>query len=542
MTKFHHIITLIFVASSVMVQAQNSPLMGWSSWNTYRVNINDSLICSQADALIGTGLHTVGYKYINIDDGYFGGRDKEGQLLIHAERFPRGLKPVVQHIHQLGLKAGIYSDAGCNTCGSFWDADKSGVGVGMYGHDQQDADFFFRQLGFDFIKVDFCGGDAKQNAEQLQLSERERYTAIRDAINKTGKKDVRLNVCRWDYPGTWVSQVADSWRISHDISPSWGSVKDIIHQNLYLSAFASEGHYNDMDMLEVGRGMTEEEDRTHFGLWCMMCSPLLIGCDITTIQPATLTLLSNPELIALNQQAPHQQAYVVSHTDECYVLVKDIEQPNGNRRAVAFYNPTDQATRITLSLADICLKKLTAIRDLYERQNVSPNADNINITNDSLSVLVPAHGTRIYALTAEQRTERSIYEAETAYLGAYQELVNHQVARTAIFVKRPYYSGGVGVEWLGFSNDNNIQWTNVYRTNGGNCHLDIVYAMPDADAPQSITISINSQPVATRKLPVIAPGTTATLSLDIDLKAGQNSISLSNPSGPMPAIDYIRIL
>ena len=452
------------------------------------------------------------------------------------------MKPVVQHIHQLGLKAGIYSDAGCNTCGSFWDADKSGVGVGMYGHDQQDADFFFRQLGFDFIKVDFCGGDAKQNAEQLQLSERERYTAIRDAINKTGKKDVRLNVCRWDYPGTWVSQVADSWRISHDISPSWGSVKDIIHQNLYLSAFASEGHYNDMDMLEVGRGMTEEEDRTHFGLWCMMCSPLLIGCDITTIQPATLTLLSNPELIALNQQAPHQQAYVVSHTDECYVLVKDIEQPNGNRRAVAFYNPTDQATRITLSLADICLKKLTAIRDLYERQNVSPNADNINITNDSLSVLVPAHGTRIYALTTEQRTERSIYEAETAYLGAYQELVNHQVARTAIFVKRPYYSGGVGVEWLGFSNDNNIQWTNVYRTNGGNCHLDIVYAMPDADAPQSITISINAQPVATRKLPVIAPGTTATLSLDIDLKAGQNSISLSNPSGPMPAIDYIRIL
>ena len=138
----------------------------------------------QADAMAKQGLKEAGYEYINIDDGYFGGRDSKGQLLIHPTRFPNGLRPVVNHIHSLGFKAGIYSDAGRNTCGNFWDKDEKGAGVGLYGHDQQDADYFFKDLKFDFIKVDFCGGDAPQNTEHLDLDERERYTAIRHAIDK----------------------------------------------------------------------------------------------------------------------------------------------------------------------------------------------------------------------------------------------------------------------------------------------------------------------------------------------------------------------
>lgn len=292
-------IALLLLASSVF--AYDPPTMGWSSWNTYRVNISDKLIMKQADAMSRNGLKEVGYKYINIDDGYFGGRDASGELITHPVRFPNGLKQTVDHIHALGFKAGIYSDAGRNTCGSFWDKDSLGINVGFYGHDRQDADYFFKEIGFDFIKIDFCGGDAKQNFDQLGLDEQERFTAIHNAILATSRKDVRMNVCRWDFPGTWVHDVAFSWRISQDINPSWESVKNIIRQNLYLSAYASEGKYNDMDMLEIGRGMSEEEDKTHFGMWCIMSSPLLIGCDLTTISEKSLRLLKNEELIALNQ-------------------------------------------------------------------------------------------------------------------------------------------------------------------------------------------------------------------------------------------------
>ena len=148
--------TLMFVVVS-SVYAQNGPTMGWSSWNTYGVNINENLIKRQADAMVSKGLLDVGFNHINIDDGFFGGRNKEtGELLIHPTRFPNGLKPVADYIHEKGLKAGIYSDAGCNTCGNYYNGDVLSVDVGFYNYDQHDADFYFNECGFDFIKIDFC--------------------------------------------------------------------------------------------------------------------------------------------------------------------------------------------------------------------------------------------------------------------------------------------------------------------------------------------------------------------------------------------------
>ena len=377
------------------------PTMGWSSWNTFRVNISDSLIMQQADAMVAKGLSRVGYQYVNIDDGYFGGRDKtSGRLLIHPTRFPRGLKPVVEHIHRLGLKAGIYSDVGRNTCGSIYDADTIGVGVGLYGHDQQDCDMFFRELDFDFIKVDYCGGKPHPKGDSLALEEQARYTEIAEAISKTGKKDVRLNVCRWDYPGTWVSHVATSWRMSHDIRPKWESVKDIILQNLYLSAYAGGGHYNDMDMLEVGRGMTQEEDHTHFAVWCMMSSPLLIGCNLTKIKPETLNLLTDKQLIAINQDPLGLQAHVAQREGDCYVLVKDIKKRNGTERAVAFVNLSDKEQTLSLDLRQI------------------------DLIGDDLSATLPPHATRVFIVKGKQRLQRKHYEAETAFIGSYQEQNN----------------------------------------------------------------------------------------------------------------------
>ena len=214
--------------------------MGWSSWNTYGVGISESLIKRQAYAMVTTGLKNVGFDHINIDDGYFGGRDKAtGQLLIHPTRFPNGLKGVVDYIHSKGLKAGIYSDAGRNTCASMFGGETLGKGVGLYEHDQQDMDYFFKELGFDFIKVDFCGGSPGHNEDHLYLDEKQRYTAIAQAIKNTGRTDVRMNACRWDYPGTWIDDVAFSWRTTGDINDSWNSIKGILAQNLYLSAYCS---------------------------------------------------------------------------------------------------------------------------------------------------------------------------------------------------------------------------------------------------------------------------------------------------------------
>lgn len=133
-------------AEEQALSAVEPPLMGWSSWNTYRVNINEALICKQADAMVEQGLQAAGYSYVNIDDGFFGYRDKEGLLHTHDQRFPNGIKPVADYIHSKGLKAGIYSDAGSNTCGSIWDNDRNGVGVGLYGFERQDADLYFKFL------------------------------------------------------------------------------------------------------------------------------------------------------------------------------------------------------------------------------------------------------------------------------------------------------------------------------------------------------------------------------------------------------------
>ena len=511
--------------------ALNGPTMGWSSWNTYRVNITDSLIISQADAMVSQGLFDVGYNYINIDDGFFGGRDLKGQLLIHPIRFPRGLKPVVNHIHQLGLKAGIYSDAGRNTCGNYYDRDSIAQGVGLYGHDDEDADYFFTQLGFDFIKVDFCGGDAPQNTERLSLNEQERYEAISKSIIKTGRKDVRLNICRWNYPGTWVHDVAFSWRTTHDIQDNWTSVKNIIAENLYLSAYSSKGHFNDMDMLEVGRSMNNEEDKTHFGMWCMMNSPLLIGCDLTSIQDSILKLLKNKELIAINQDSLCQQAYVVNLSNGCYILVRDIIKLNSTKRAFAVYNPNDSEKITTVRFDDLCLSGSIRLRDVFEQKDLGSFVHEFHVS-------VPAHGTRIYLAEADFRMERKRYEAETAYISNYQELRNNQAECSGIYEYADNCSCGMKASWLGRSESNDLIWRNVYSDKGGEYTLSIAYISGET---RGFSAEVNGESIGAYNVYSGNWKEVAIQSIKIKLQKGTNTIRLFNSSDNMPDIDYIEL-
>ena len=406
--------TIIACCASLLLpcsiaMANHPPLMGWSSWNTYGFQINDSVIKVQADAMVNLGFQEKGYNHINIDDGFFGGRDSEGNLLIHPTRFPNGLRPLVDYIHSKGLKAGIYSDAGANTCASYWGNPKDtiGIGVGLYKHDAEDLNLYFNDLDFDFIKVDYCGADARNNADGLDLDVEKRYKEIAAAIKETGSTDATWNICRWAFPGTWACEIADSWRTTEDIYLGWESIKSIIGQSLYLSAYTSYGHYNDMDMLEVGRGLTEEEDKTHFGMWCMMSSPLLIGCDMNDIKGNALSLMQNEELIALNQNTLGQQAYVVQKSKDCYVLTKDMEEANGVEDMM--YMVSSASNNGSASI------------QIYFRQGTDGDMAMVNVQNRMAQAqgLLPAEVTRSGVTVRKRQTSRikmlAIYSPDNSF-------------------------------------------------------------------------------------------------------------------------------
>lgn len=526
-----HMIVFLGLCSFMLAHGWDTPTMGWSSWNTYRNNISDHLIRRQAEEMCRNGLKDAGYTYVNIDDGAFSGRDDNGNLNINPNRFPEGMHPLVDYIHSLGLKAGTYSDAGRNTCASYYDNDKGGEGTGLYGHDLQDMRFLFNDIGFDFIKVDFCGGDPGQNSESLDLDERQRYSEIRAAIDSTGRSDIRFNVCRWNYPGTWVEEVASSWRISEDIWLGWESVKGIIAQNLYLSSYASKGRFNDMDMLEVGRGMSPEEDRTHFGMWCMMSSPLLIGCDLTALSDESLSLLTNPELLALNQDPLALQAYVAQSADGVYVLVKDILEPYSLTRAVAVYNPTDSVRTIDVDFSCLDLGGKVRLRDVFERRDMG-------MAEQSMRVVVPPHATRIYTLEGEERLERKRYEGETGRLSAYQEIDNHKAVKSGIYEASPVCSGGMKASWLGQHAGNDIVWNNVYSSSGGEYMLDIAWI---SDEVREFEVEVNGRNVHENSGKSGDWDTVCHTLIPINLNPGENSIRLHNDNDWMPDIDYIEI-
>ena len=515
---------LLVLALTTTASAQRTPTMGWSSWNTFALNINEQLIRQQADAMHTTGLQEAGYRYVNIDDGYWDGRGDNGHLRLNTKLFPSGMRTLVDYIHSLGLKAGIYSDAGDNTCGS-GNRHAWGIGVGFAGHEEQDCQLYFRDWDFDFIKVDYCGG------AHMHLDEQEQYTKISNAIKNCGKPDIVYNICRWAYPGTWSADVADSWRTTGDIYDAWRSVKGILAENLYMSAYCHDGHYNDMDMLEVGRSMSQTEDETHFGMWCIMSSPLLIGCDMANIKPEALKLMCNSDLIALNQDRLHLQAYIADKQGECYILVKDIKKLGGKERAVAIYNPSDQEQTVRFNPATIDLGGAVQYDDCFTQ---APYLYDQNI----IPIRVPAHGTKIYRVKGQKRLERTRYEAETAWLSCYQELKNNVAAVTAIYDQKEGAEGGYIVRYLGNSADNDLQWQHVNVKKAGQREMTIAFYSGEE---RQMDVYVNGAFITTLTVPVRDWNERQTITVTVPLKKGDNTIRLANPRGWCPDIDGMTL-
>lgn len=482
------------------------PMMGWASWNTYRVNISEDLIKHQADLIKELKLDEYGYNYINIDDGWFGGRDENGKLIVHPARFPNGLKCVADYIHSLGLKAGIYSDAGANTCGSFYDKDESGIGVGLLGHEDEDCRFLFgtnssQECGFDFIKVDFCGGVARSNFDKVNLDEKSRYTEIRLAMDKV-RQGLGLNICRWDFPGTWADAIANSARMSHDISARWSSVSDIIAQDMYLGAYAKPGFYNDMDMLEIGRGLSEEEDHTQFAVWCFQSSPLMIGCDLERLKkkPKVFELLTKRDYIKLNQDIASPQGCVVNRQGARYILLRDIETPFGLKKAVLFVNLEDEDAEMRLDERDIGLENV-----------------------EDCQAFIPAHGARIFFREGTRRLEQKRYEAENAFIPDYQEISDPERASTGYHKKVDSASCAMVA-----ANCREIDFERVWSEEGGWYKLSLatIDESRDNDASE-IELQVNCE--------------IANLDSPIYLVKGVNKIRIFVRDGKLPFVDYMEL-
>ncbi|MFL6120050.1 glycoside hydrolase family 27 protein, partial [Actinophytocola sp.] len=364
-----------------------SPPMGWASWNSFAARINYGVIKAQTDALVSSGLKDAGYQYVNIDEGWWQGtRDAAGNITVDTNEWPGGMKAIADYIHGKGLKAGIYTDAGRDGCGYYYPTGRPAApGSGSEGH--YDQDFLqFSQWGFDFVKVDWCGGDAEG------LDARGAYQAISDATARatarTGRPMV-LSICDWgkQNPWDWAPGMATMWRTSGDIifwgeSPSMDRVLANFDAARHPGA-QSAGHYNDPDMLVVGMpGFSAAQNRTHLSLWAISGAPLLAGNNLATMSTETANILANREVIAIDQDPAGRQGVRVAQDVSGQQVYSKVLAGSG-RRAVVALNRTNATANITVRFADLGLASTATVRDVW-------SAADLGSRTTSHTVSVPA--------------------------------------------------------------------------------------------------------------------------------------------------------
>lgn len=373
-----------------------TPPMGWNSWNFYACNVDEGDIKQAADAMVSSGMKAAGYQYIVIDDCWQTGRTSDGTIIADPVKFPGGMKALADYVHSKGLKFGIYSDAGTQTCQER---------PGMYGHEVQDANTF-ASWGVDYVKIDWCHTDG--------LDAKTRYTIIRDALADTGRP-ILFSLCNWGYSDvwTWGSAVGNMWRTTGDISDDWGKMLTLIDKNAPLANFAgpSKG-WNDADMLfvgnygtgstdgilHIGAGMTDTEYRSHFAMWAIMASPLMAGNNMANMNQVTKDILLNKEIIAVDQDPLGRQGVLVSDLGGLQVYSKKLQ--TSGTRAVVLFNRTGAAANMTVNFSSLGLNASASVRDLWSKTDKGT-------FNNSYTVNVPSHGSAIVKLTGSETTNYS---------------------------------------------------------------------------------------------------------------------------------------
>jgi alpha-galactosidase len=371
-----------------------TPPMGWNSWNSWACAVDDAKVRASAKALVESGLADHGWTYINIDDCWMrkegsndpviGGpvRDKDGYLLTNA-KFP-DMKALTDYIHSLGLKVGTYISPGPDTCAGF---------VGSWQHEQKDAQRF-AEWGFDYLKYDWCGyGKIAPNPTFDEL--KRPYQVMRKELDQVDR-DIVYSLCQYGMGDVWKwgEEVGGNcWRTTGDINDSWGSMAGIGFKQADLYSYAGPGHWNDPDMLVVGNvgwgpnlhpsRLTPDEQYTHISLWCLLSSPLLIGCPIEQMDQFTLNLLTNDEVLDISQDALGQQARRVTQVGDTEVWVKTLE--DGSQVVGLFNRDMFEKKKITVSWADLGINGRYVVRDVWRQRNLGR-------FQGSFSATVPAHG------------------------------------------------------------------------------------------------------------------------------------------------------
>ncbi len=377
----HKLVSIVVRASIIVVGlglfgglafAQNlmpaqTPPMGWNSWNHFACKVADADVRSAADAIVSSHMQRAGYIYVNIDDCWQGKRDEQG--VIHPnEKFP-DMKGLSDYVHSKGLKLGIYSSPGPKTCAGY---------EGSLGHEEPDAQTYAR-WGIDYLKYDYCSFQGDVPAQMAA------YKKMHEALEKTGRPIV-FSLCQYGMDRVWSwgpSVGGNLWRTTGDISDDYDRMAYIGFGQNGLERFAGPGHWNDPDMLEVGNGkMNKNEYRTHMSLWCLLAAPLLAGNDLSKMTPETLAILTNPEVIALDQDPLGVQGHRVAQEGQLEVWVKPLADGS---KAVGLFNRGESVMPVTAYFRDVGVGDAAMVRDLWEKSD-------LGVHHSSFTAQVPSHG------------------------------------------------------------------------------------------------------------------------------------------------------
>src|ERR1700733_1431574 len=431
------VLALTAIGSSAIAQgpanqiAVPPPPMGWSSWNSFSNTVDSQVIQAQAKAMISTGLHKAGYQYINIDEGWWlGERDKDGNIVVDPKAWPAiaageqagDMANIVRYIHGLGLKAGIYTDAGSDGCSTVGpDLGPSYPHTGSEGHYERDF-LQFAQWGFDYVKVDWCGGDKEHLDPAIQYAEIARAIARAEAI--TGRR-LYFSICNWgnQSPWTWAPNIggvaADIWRTGGDIvAPIVANTKNADRKAEFKEVLREfdqaqhpeaqhSGFYNDPDMMVVGMpGLTELQNRAHMSLWAISGGPLLIGADLTKLTIPDLTTLTNADVVRIDQDSLGLQSVKVAEpAPGLEVWAKSLS--TSGERAVLLLNRTAAPAQIALLWRDLGLREDSSAtaRDVWAQKDLGEFPSSYSATvpaQDVVLLLVLGSEGPITAYFAEQ--------------------------------------------------------------------------------------------------------------------------------------------
>jgi alpha-galactosidase len=369
-----------------------TPPLGWNSWNVWGTTVDDAKVRAAADAMVSSGLASVGFQYINIDDGWEGKRDASGKLPAN-DKFP-DMKALADYIHSRGLKLGIYSSPGPGTCGGF---------AGSYQHEEADARMW-ADWGVDLLKHDWCS--YSRIAKDDSLAELQKpYIVMRDALAKTDR-DIVYSLCQYGMGNVWewgADVGGNYWRVSGDLTDVWSNMSPIGFRQAGREKWTRPGHYTDPDMLVVGKvgwgpsvhdtRLTPNEQVTHISLWALEAAPLLLGADMSQFDPFTTNLMTNEEVIAVDQDQLVKAASRVVQSERLEVWARPLAD---GTMAVGLFNRGLHASKVTVPWSALSLRGAQPVRDLWQQKSLGS-------ATDAFTAMVPAHGAVLVKIGAPKR-------------------------------------------------------------------------------------------------------------------------------------------